>query len=455
MFELSPAGRHNLEAILAEFERAARRYGPLNHERFQNESGFGNDLVTESGWMAFAVYAVRPLLTDEEDLLHCFRTPGWPDSSLGHYFGDHAGHPIFSLLTEDLLTVLNREDFSAIPDKVIPFDFSSVNGWIGTLHSWAFRIQMPLLSSQMKIWGLEDADRAVGSPLVMEWVSCGGGLRYPKHPYCFTLDYDLFTSSMTAIRALLEPEFVIGQNEPWPLRNSYRQLHQTAEGFDGDESEKETSARELARDIHVINHCISGWEVWFRGADRPIRPINQAGLHRLAILIETAPEQWCPRKLSEYGARRPGRLGRAGSNSLPGEQATELEVVRPMKNDREDVPSEVTDEKKKILQRLSELRVERATAEKDDDPLVLEEIWKEIRRFAELLNDKDRDLAFKKAKDGIRATISRTIKELSENFPERQQELDLLEKRIDTKSTLISFRVDPKDKDWIVHRELG
>jgi hypothetical protein len=314
---------------------------------------------------------------------------------------------------------------------------------------------MPLLSNRVELWRGEGIDQHEWYRVASEWVDCGEGLRYPKHPYRWILNYDLFTSSMTAIRALLEPEFVIGQLGPWPLKKSYRQSHQIMEGLDGDTTEPETSARVLARDKHVINLCISGWEVWFKGADRPIRPINQAGLHRLAMLIETAPEQWCPRKLSEYGARRPGRLGRAGFNSLPEEQATELEVVRPMKNDREDVPSEVTDEKKKILQRLSELRVERATAEKDGDHLVLEEIGKEIGRFAKLLNDKDRDLAFKKAKDGIRVTISRTIKELSENFPERQQELDLLEKRIDTKSTLISFRVDPKDKDWIVHRELG
>jgi hypothetical protein len=454
MFTLSPAGRHNLEAILFEFERAARRFGGLYHERFENEDDFGNALATSQEWFAFIAYSALPIRTDEESQWHYFRMPGWPTSIVGRYFGDLTGSPIFALLVEDLLTILNREDLSAIPDKVIPFDFSSVVGWIGTLHSWAFRIQMPLLSSEMKIWGMDDIDPEVGFSLATEWVDCGGGLRYPKHPYRFTLDYDLFTSSMTAIRALLEPEFVIGQNEPWPLKISYRQLHQTRDDFDREVSEPKASVRELASDKHVINHGLFGWEVWFKGADKQFRPVNQAGLHRLAVLIETAPEQWCPRKLLEYGARKSGRLGRAGFNLLTEEQASELDIVRPRKNGREEVPSEVNDERKNIFQRLSELRVERETAQKDGDQLVLQEIGEEIGRLAELLNDKDRDWDFKKAKDGIRATISRTIKELSEKFPERQQELILLEKRVDTKSTLVSFHADPKDKDWIVNRDV-
>gem|GEM_PF-3762919 len=62
-------------------------------------------------------------------------------------------------LIDAVLDVLEREDLSAIPDHIIPFNFGSVEGWIGTLHSWAFRIQMPLLKCSMAPWNTaEDVD---------------------------------------------------------------------------------------------------------------------------------------------------------------------------------------------------------------------------------------------------------------------------------------------------------
>jgi hypothetical protein len=456
MFELSPAGRRNLEVILLEFERARSRYGDLCHERFANEPDFGNEAASVDEWNEFIRNATEQLPKGEWSEWEFLQIPGLNDWGIGRWFGDPAGRQKFCSLVDGLLAVLNREDVTAIPHKVIPFDFSSLDGWVGTLHSWAYRIQMPLLSCHSLLWGFEYFDRDAAPKFAMGWITSKEGTRYPANPYRFELDFDVFTSSMTAIRALLEPEYVIGQNEPWPLRKSLQQSLIKLEGMIAaeDEAEHAKSPRELSKAKHVISHGLYGWEIWFRGADKQVRPANQAGLHRLAKLIETAPEGWCPKQLSEYGARKFGAVGKAASETLSRGEAHDLIIGAGRGRNRDDVPAEVADERKKTLEKLKQLRIDRAEAERDGDRIQLEEINEEIRRLAEFVNDNERDPVFKKAKDGIRTTINRLIKELMEIAPERKTDIEQLEIRVDTKSTQISFRGDPEAMDWIVHRGL-
>lgn len=455
MFELSPAGRRNLEVILLEFERARSRYGDLYHQCFANEPNADHDSANEAEWNEFIRNAGVHFPKDEWSEWEFLQIPGWDHISLGRWYGDPAGLPTFWRLVSTLLTVLNRENLSALPDKVIPFNFESVEGWVGTLHSWGFRIQIPLLVSDWCCWGKEYYDEYYSLEDAMEWATSENGQVYPKHPYQMTLDFDVFTSSMTAIRALLEPEYVIGQNEPWPLRKPVQESLIKSEGPIGSEEDQPAkSPRELSKAKHVISHGLYGWEIWFRGADKQVRPANQAGLHRLAKLIETAPMEWCPKLLSEYGARKLGTVGKAASETLSRGEAHDLSIGAGRGRNRDEIPAEVADEKKKTLEQLKQLRIDRAEAERDGDRIHLEEINEEIRRLAEFVNDNERDPVFKKAKDGIRTTINRLMKELMEIAPDRQSDIEQLEIRVDTKSTQISFRGDPEAMDWIVHRGL-
>jgi hypothetical protein len=460
MFTLSPAGRHNLEAILFEFERAAKRHGSLNHERYARCTEEGDNAVSEDEWNEFIKHATEHLPDDEWFEWEFLEMPGWNDLAIARWFGDPAGQRKFCSLVESLLAVLNHEDLRTIPDEVIPFDFSSVEGWVGTLHSWAFRIQMPLLSSQMLPWRAENSNLDDMLELAEIWSEGEDGKRYPTHPYRWLLDHDVFTSSMTAIRALLEPEYVIGQNEPWPLRKSVQQSPKKTEGTNAAEEEAQPakSPREQSKTKHVISQGPYGWEIWFRGADKQVLPDNQAGLHRLAKLIETAPREWCPKLLSDYGARKLGKLGRAASETLSRDEAHNLSIGAGRARNRDNVPAEVADERIKILERIKQLKVDQAEAEaeakKTGNRTEVDEIKEKIRREVELYDDYERDPVYKKAKDTIRGTINRLIKELMETAPERKTDIEQLEIRVDTKSTQISFRGDPEAMDWIVHRGL-
>jgi hypothetical protein len=78
---------------------------------------------------------------------------------------------------------------------------------------------MPLLRSDMTLWGVEDHDPEDFYELAEQWETLDGGTSIPRHPVVWRLIDNVFTSAATAIRALLWPDAVITTNEPWPLNH--------------------------------------------------------------------------------------------------------------------------------------------------------------------------------------------------------------------------------------------
>ena len=105
MFSLSPAGRHNLEAICVELERAARHYPPLYHQQLKPWSVKGEVSITERQWAAFIEN--EGLSDDSWCEWH-----GPFEDFLGIWYGSPEGIDTFRDLSDSLRVVLRREDFS-------------------------------------------------------------------------------------------------------------------------------------------------------------------------------------------------------------------------------------------------------------------------------------------------------------------------------------------------------
>ena len=160
MFTLTEASRANLEAILDDFHRANRYYPPLYHKRLIPWSERQEVKADRSQWEAF-INSESANLKDVEWWQWDGPHPAYPSCGslcLGMWFGHPDGLQEFTDLVESALCVLQREDFADVDDLVVPFAFGSSRQWLSTLHSWAFRFQMPLLRSDMTLWGAEDCD---------------------------------------------------------------------------------------------------------------------------------------------------------------------------------------------------------------------------------------------------------------------------------------------------------
>ncbi len=210
---LSKSARRNLKAIGREFERCARAYPALYHQRMLPWSENGRVGITLPQWDAFRVAASNQLDAEEWSQ---WDEPSFDDDHLGLWLGDGEGIEEFVNRGESVAMVLSHEalDFD-------PLDFNlEVNewsDWLDRLHSWAFKHQMPLLRSDMTLWGRENQDAEDFYELAEQWETLDGGTSVPRHPVVWRLIDNVFTSSATAIRALLWPDAVITTNEPWPL----------------------------------------------------------------------------------------------------------------------------------------------------------------------------------------------------------------------------------------------
>jgi hypothetical protein len=212
---LSRACRHSLKAIQREFYRCSLMYPPLYHEKLApwTESGFASISIEE--WQAFQA----AMETDGEveewwtwDGPHV--GPEYDDPPfLGRWTGSFEGIDEFVLLSETVCEALADADLG---DLRTPRGYG---GWLWFLHHLAFHHQILLLQSDMNVWGCEeypDCDEFFEK--IEEWHEPGGkDLRYPKHPLIWRLIHNVFTSSMTAVDALLCPERVIATNEPLNL----------------------------------------------------------------------------------------------------------------------------------------------------------------------------------------------------------------------------------------------
>ena len=452
MFSLSEAGKHNLEAIVHEFQRASQWYGPLYHERLVPWGGFSPATVSDDEWDKFIELESDRLPDNEwwEWEGPSARSPGWDASFLERWFGNPEGKDSFLNLVESTLTVLEGEDLSEIPDLEMPFDFSDAEGWTGTLHAWAFRFDMPLLRCTMKTWGREEDEPVELFDTANLWRHIDGGSRYPAHPIRWALTDDVFTSSIAALRALLYPHLVITTNEPWPLANSLTrdgnsesstaiQFQQDAphaeittdnsedspsenaterivdSPVDGNASVMAENAEARPTKVHeLIQTQNSKWQVRFDGSDLAEVVNQQAGLHRIVYLIEHSPNSVDPvtlHRMSGQAVKRGGRPRRASEV----EPDIELSFNLPGGGKRQKAYD--ADGAEELRRRMSdcESNLENALALGNADRA--EELSDEIYKINERLNEFFRNTSFKNAKDNIRKSIIKAIDELKQNAP--------------------------------------
>lgn len=455
MFSLSSTARHNLEAILHEFQRASLQHGPLFHERFHAWRDGQEDSVTDRGWLLFIEDEGRHLSDDGwHDWEFGFNVPGWSYSSLARWFGDSTGRVVLNRLIDAVLDVLEREDLSAIPEHIIPFNFGSVEGWIGTLHSWAFRIQMPLLKCSMAPWNTaEDVDEL--EEVTREWIKTKDKMCYPKHPLRFTLEHDLFTSSMAAISSLIWPDLVVGINEPWPLRATENRKVPEAETerkakLEAGSAQDASAPEEI---VHVISRTQIGWEVFLFDQGCRIQLKNEAGLHRIAMLIRDYPKEWCPIDLAQYGARSIRKVGKV-SSTTPLDYDSGLNLMSNKRRDKAD--PQTARIKSDILEEIKEWQATKEQAKAEGNSLQEKEATEELQKLFKYYEDNQEKTPESKAKDSIRSSIGKTFREMrdhvkgKENIRELLAVIDQLETQIDLSGPRVRY-VPKKDTiPWTV-----
>ncbi|MEK6262491.1 MAG: hypothetical protein AABP62_28165 [Planctomycetota bacterium] len=458
-FPLTQPGKENLEAILAEFERAGRCYRPLYHERLIGWSETSEVRLSDAQWQAF-IDAESNNLDDGEwsewDGPHS-ASPGFNGTYLGRWYGDPGGMPEFFNLVESLTDVLKREDFSSVDDLRTPFSFRSWIGWLSTIHSWAFRFQMPLLRCELSPWGVEDPDPDDFFEL-MEQMSQTGDIYWPKHPACWSLTYNVFTSSAAAIRAILRPKTVIGVNEPWPyamVDTGTSSNEQTADKsetpqFPEDEDESVSSCHRLVRDPR-------GWSLQLADSNRRIFSKHQAGLHRIATLIQNSGESFPPKKLYQYGAR-PVRSGPKilNRNELDDSDGLSERTTQSLRQSKDDEVG-----RRQAGEQLRELLEVRAEAIRTENLPLLEKTEMQIAVINQSYYVKDdgtvaRQRLFtdpdeRKPYDTVCATIRDAIRDIKRQLPGQVEPLNELESQLVFPDLM--FQPKANHARWLVVRQ--
>ena len=446
-FPLTKTGRENLEAILAEFERAGRHYPPLYHERLVAWSESGEVRLSDAQWQAF-IDAESNDFGDSEwsewDGPHP-AYPGFIGTYLGRWYGDPDGIPEFFNLVESLTAVLEREDFSTVDDLDLPFAFGSWIEWISTIHSWAFRFQMPLLSCEMSLWGAEDANQDDFYEL-SEQLSQTGDVSWPLHPVRWSLTYNVFTSSAAAIRAILRPEAVIGANEPWPTDTPGTPQPPIDEGG------------VVAASCHRLVFGITGWCLRLADSDRPFFTRYQAGLHRIAALVENRGVPITAEDLYKLGGRNfpKGRPTRKRSDVDDGETLTDRKNLRL--NDQDIDKEGAADIEEQLRQLSVDLNV--ATLENDDNKLNrLKEQMEFIKKNYFVTEDGKvvprpfRDRQAKRDYDAVRGSVTDTLSDLQRQLPGQVGAIKELEDQLVFDNRQFKFEPKPGHTPWRVERQ--
>jgi len=444
-FPLTIAGRYNLEAILAEFERAGRIYPPLHHELLIGWSESGEVYFNEAQWQAFM--DAEPSNLDESEWSEWdgphSGSPGFGGEFLGRWYGNPGGQQEFINLAAALTAILDREDFSSVDNLALPFAFGSWVEWLSTIHFWASRFQLPLLSSDLGLWGVEDSDADEFYELT-EKLNKTGDVSWPPHPLKWSLTFNVFTSSAAAIRAILRPNAVIAFNEPWP----YSEIKSNALPPGGIDV--------IPTSSHRIVHDQIGWYVHFADSPRPVMCKQKAGLHRMAVLIQRKGSEVEPSELSQYGARQEPAARKVHKREcVDGSDGLTVGKSPFAKQEKDDEEA-----RRRTQERLDELSRDRKEALRDNNATIIAEIDDEIRQIAEEYNVNEnfkvksqrpfRDLQEKKAYDSVAATIRNAIKELRNVAPQHLKAINELEDQI--RLPKLIFVQNEKFTSWVVEQ---
>lgn len=455
-FPLTKTGRENLEAILAEFERAGRHYPPLYHERLVAWSEKGEVRLSDAQWQAFIEAESNKL--DESEWSewngphfssHMFTVP-----CLDRWYGDPDGLQEFINLAESVTDVLKREDFSSVDETTLSFTFRSWSGWLSTLHAWAFQFRMPLLSCDMYPWGAEDASEDEFYEL-SEQMSQTGDLSWPLHPACWSLTYNVFTSSAAAIRAILRPDTVIALNEPWPCsEGNLRPLPPEVVDFVS------------PKPCHRIVHDAVGWHVHFAESPHPLLCSQKAGLQRIAVLILFKGQEVGASQLSQYGVR-PEKYQHSHRTIHKQKDLSSIDGLTVSKTPLSKQGKDNEDARRRTQDRVDELYRDRQEAQQSKDTTVakaiIAEIDDELSRIRQAYNVDDegkvkpqrafRDPQEKKAYDLVAATIKNTIKELKQKAPQHLKAIEELEYQI--RLPKLVFEQKDHFTPWVVESFMG
>ena len=455
-FPLTKSGRENLEAILAEFERAGRCYQPLYHDQLIAWSERGEVHLTEAQWQAF-IDAESNKLDDSEwsewSGPHS-ASPSFTVPCLDRWYGNPDGLPEFINLVESLTDVLDREDFSSVKiEDELSFNFRSWNGWVSTIHDWATRFRFPLLSSRLNLWGAEDADPDDFYEM-SELFNQTDGVYRPLHPACWSLTYNVFTSSAAAIRAILRPDTVIALNEPWPCSEGKLKPLPPQEG---DVIHPQS--------YHRIVHDAVGWHVHFADDPHPVICSHKTGWHQMAMLIRWQGSEFQPSELAQFGSNKE-RSARTVHNQKDLDFGDGLTVSKfPFSRQGKDDPVFRRDAE----ERLKQLSRDREEALRNPDALTpkkIEAINEETYLIAEELNVKVNEDGFevksqrpfdvksqKQPYDLVSRNIRNAIDGLKKRAPQHLKAIEELEYQI----PLPRLVFEPKDHftPWVVESRIG
>ncbi len=421
MFSLSPAGRHNLEAICVELERAARQHPPLFHQQLKPWSVKGEVRITEPQWAAFIEN--EGLSEDAWCEWH-----GPFDDFLGIWYGCPDGMETFCNLSESIKVILNREDFSDIDPFDLPRDFDSLHGWVETLHKWALKFQLPLLRCEIDLWNSEGQDGDDASTFVRLSQTWGGvgDVPYPLHPVVNSLRDDVFTSSLAALRALLRPDLVIDTNEPWPLLDvapiiSAEDADRRAAECTNEVARQKEPAEYGSKHGEIVHRLVQtplGWMILpAHGGKELYLKSHQTGLHRIAKMMERPNTKFDPEWLVQFGGRK-----YAQTRTTPTDDDRVADGdLRKMANLGGNV-TDTTEHLDAIGKELKRWMAERKKAQDEGDTEAYAEADKKITDTNEVyeLDSKGKvrvkrqfqDNPYKDAYDTVAATIRGVIKEL-------------------------------------------
>lgn len=194
----------NLRALWREFKRCSEMYSPLYCEQLT----FGrfsemplDDLskpLRDESWLAF-IAAHQPN-KDANEWWVWERLPFFP--GIQRYSGCLDGLAEFKLLAESAAILFEEMD-------LIPFA-ESFHRWVWLLLDVGLAQQMPLLRAKAYPCGYRTFELGDLQSFAERWHSPQEGVRdYPFHSHTIFLVHSVFTSSMSLIESVLDPETVV------------------------------------------------------------------------------------------------------------------------------------------------------------------------------------------------------------------------------------------------------
>ena len=409
IISISKAGRRSLKDICREFERCSRSYPALYHQRMVPWSETGRVGISLSQWEAFRTVCSEQL---NADTWWQWDEPSFDCDYLGKWFGDGEGLDEFANLSESVAMVLSREDVDFDP---LDFNLEVHHGsdWLSRLHDWAFKYKMPLLRSDMTLWGCEDYVYEDFYELAEQWETLDSGVRIPRHPVVWRLIDNVFTSSATAIRAILRPDTVIATNEPWPLSPTAPLFRHTVAGDDETTTVQSSSVPLSGNSLYYDG---LHWRLRYELDDSEGVLGGFEGLYRVVLLLQKPFNFF---EYSELSLKPPTKNNLDGSGEV---DQTSSQQTRKGVHANDKADEELKTTTKKRLSELSQLIEEAERSGTAKDVAALQRERDEIKRYRrQYLNkygksrkDSDDD---EQARKTVTKSIRETIHRISQQMP--------------------------------------